>query len=281
MGKLFYLIKADYLILIHALRFKPDIFLSFVSPYAAQVSFLLRKTHIAFDDTEHATLGRLLYKPFTNMILTPLSFNKDLGKKQIRFNGYMELCYLHPNNFAPDPSILDLLGVTKDEKYVIIRFVSWFATHDVGKRGLSLEMKRKTLKELCNYTKIFISSEGRLPVDLQKFQIKISPEKMHDALYYASLYFGESGTMATEAALLGTPSILYLDMEIPGVHRELQKSNILEVTNNINEGLTTAKKILSNVASKEKQASKLKEFYKNTTDVNQFMINTIINYRKR
>ena len=40
-----------------------------------------------------------------------------------------------------------------------------------------------------------------------KYQIRTSPDNMHDILANASLYIGEGATMASESALLGTPSI--------------------------------------------------------------------------
>jgi predicted glycosyltransferase len=46
-----------------------------------------------------------------------------------------------------------------------------------------------------------------MPETLRPLAIKVSPEQIHDLLHYASLYIGEGATMATEAALLGTPSI--------------------------------------------------------------------------
>ena len=95
------------------------------------------------------------------MIFTPNCFQKDFGKKHIRFNGFMELCYLHPNYFTPDPSVLDMLGVKKDDKYVILRFVSWGASHDIRQSGLTLEMKRKLATELSKHAKVFISSEDK------------------------------------------------------------------------------------------------------------------------
>ena len=207
-GKFFYILEADYKIFKLGRKFNPDLFLSFGSAYTAQVSKLLRRPHIAFDDTEHAKFEHLMYVPFTDVILTPKCFNKNLGFKQIRFDGYMELCYLHPKYFNPNSSILNLLGVDKDEKYIIMRFVSWNASHDIGHSGLSLEMKYKAIKELSQHAKVFISSEGELPEDLIQYQIKIPVEKMHDALYYATMYFGDGGTMASESAVLGTPSIL-------------------------------------------------------------------------
>src|ERR1035437_9797986 len=70
-NKLFYIFIADVFILQKALIAKPDLFLSFGSPYAAHVSWLMRKPHIAFDDTDHNVFEHLMYVAFTKAILTP------------------------------------------------------------------------------------------------------------------------------------------------------------------------------------------------------------------
>ena len=153
---------------------------------------MLRYDHISINDTEHAKMHHLLTDPFSRLILTPSCYNKNLGKKQLKFNSYMELSYLHQNHFIPDESILDDLGVNKNDKYTIVRFVSWNAVHDHGHHGISNSNKIKIIKNLSKYSKVFISSEGDLPKELIDFQIKIKPEKMHDALAFASLFYGES-----------------------------------------------------------------------------------------
>lgn len=222
-GKLKYLPKANTILYKKAKEFNPDLFLSFSSPYAAQVSTLLGKPHIAFDDTEHAKLGRLLYRPFTDVVLSPDSFRGKISKKQVLFNGYLELCYLHPNRFRPDDTVFDLLKIGKGTPYVLLRFVSWQATHDTGHSGITLENKRKAVEEFSKYAAVFISSEEKLPVDLVPFQIKIPPQKMHDVLHYSTLFYGESATMASESAMLGTPAI-YLDNDGRGYTDDLEKS---------------------------------------------------------
>jgi hypothetical protein len=253
--------------------FKPDLSISFGSPYAAQSAFFLKIPSITFTDTEHAKEQHLLFKSFSKAILTPTNFKKNFGKKQIRFNGYMELCYLHPNYFKPNPSILDLLGVRENEKYVIMRFVSWNASHDVGHSGLTLEMKRKAVKELSKYAKVFISSEGELPEDLKQYQIKIPPERMHDALAYASMYFGESGTMASESALLGTPAInistsaLYI-----GVFADIAKHDLMFVLPNENKALKKAIGIMQKVSSKKQAIQKRNHLISEKIDVTSFMV---------
>lgn len=209
-GKLFYILYADYIIYKVAKKFIPDLFLSFGSTYAAHISKVFRKPHIALDDTENANLELLMYSPFSDVILNPSCFWKKFSDKQLFFQSYMELFYLHPNYFSPDKSILNDLNVLGNEKYVIIRFVSWQANHDMGHTGISIRNKIKAVNEFSKYAKVFITSEGPLSEEIEKYRIKISPEKIHHALAFASLLYGESATMASEAAVLGTPAI-YID----------------------------------------------------------------------
>lgn len=214
-GKLFYMLKADLHILKISLKFKPDLFLSFSSPYAAQVSFLLRKPHIAINDSEHEdSIYSIFTYPFSSYILTPASFQTDLGKKQIRFNNVVEGLYLHKKYFTPNIDIKKDLKLTKDEEYVVLRFVSWNAHHDFGQKGIDLNTKRELIKLLKSKYKIFISSEGELPEEFKKYQIKISPEKIHHVLAYASIFVGESSTMGSESALLGTKAVVINSLPI-------------------------------------------------------------------
>ena len=195
----------DYKLLMLARKFKPDVLTGILNPSVAHVSWLLGKKAIIFNDTEHATFAQNITYPFADVICTPSCFNKDIGKKQVRYNGYHELAYLHPNYFTPNPAVLDEIGLTEDDTFIILRFVSWDASHDVGHSGI--QNKVELVKKLEKYGRVLITSEGKLGDGLEKYQIKVSPEKMHDLLYYASLYVGEGATMATESAILGTPAI--------------------------------------------------------------------------
>jgi predicted glycosyltransferase len=100
-----------------------------------------------------------------------------------------------------------MLGVTQGERYAVLRFVAWSANHDVGRWGVRDGEKIELVNALSEKMKVFVSAEGSIPVELEPHRVKIPVSKIHDALYYASLYFGDSQTMATEAALLGTPAI--------------------------------------------------------------------------
>lgn len=68
-------------------------------------------------------------------------------------------------------------------------------------------MTQKIIDILLKYGKVFISSERKLLPEFEKYKVPISPDEMHDALYFATMYVGDSQTMTAEAAVLGTPAI--------------------------------------------------------------------------
>tara|TARA_Y100001970_G_scaffold293438_1_gene440203 strand:- start:8756 stop:9841 length:1086 start_codon:yes stop_codon:yes gene_type:complete len=231
-SKFIYFFYAIYFTLIQLFKFKPDYVISFGTPYPAIASYIMRIDHISINDTEHAKLHHFLTNPFSRVILTPSCYKGSLGKKQIRFNSFMELSYLSDPYFVPSENIFNILKINKTDKYVIIRFVSWNAVHDKGHTGLTLENKIKAVLEFSKYAKVFISSEGVLPEKLEKYRIKIPPEMMHDALAYSSLFYGESATMASESICLGTPAI-YLDNDGRGYTDE--QENKYNLVFNYNE----------------------------------------------
>lgn len=158
-GKIWGLLEFDIKEFISGLHFKPDIFLSHGSMYAAHAAFLLRKPHISFEDTGNREQVNL-YLPFTAYVLTSNIFNINYGNKQIRFNGNHELSYLHPNYFLPNPDFKDKLNLNFGEKYAILRFVSWKATHDIGQKGLSFDSKIHVIEELGKTTEyIFLRNQ--------------------------------------------------------------------------------------------------------------------------
>jgi uncharacterized protein len=206
-AKIWGLLEFDAKMILAARKFKPDLFLSHGSMYAAHAAFILGKPHIALEDTFNKE--QLIFSmPFTSSVLTGDYDHPVLGKKEIRYSGYHELAYLHPNQFVANNDILNTLNVSDGEKYVIMRFVSWNASHDIGHKGISLKNKIKAVREFERYAKVFISAESNLPEELERNRIRIEPQRMHDALSFATLLWGESFTMPAECAVLGTPSII-------------------------------------------------------------------------
>jgi len=144
--------------------------------------------------------------PFADVVLSPACAIRAT-KKMIPYAGYHELAYLHPNRFTPDPRVLEEIGLKEGETYFILRFNAFKAHHDVGVQGLSIENKRKLIAVLEKRGKVFITTERNIDEEFRKYQLLISPEKVHSLMYYATMLIGDSQTMTSEAAVLGTPAI--------------------------------------------------------------------------
>ncbi len=276
LGKIWGLLKFDFLEFIQGLRFKPDIFMSHGSPYAAHASALLRKPHISMEDTGNMEQVKL-YLPFTESVLTSTAFHKDLGKKQIRYAGYHELAYLHPNHFIPNPEIFNILKINPETKYVILRFVSWNASHDINQSGLTIDEKRALINYLDKNFEVFISSEGLLPEEFKKYQIKIPPEEMHNALAFAHLFIGEGATMASESAILGTPAI-YINSIMAGTIDEQVKYGLLFNFKNGKGVLEKVKELVEIKNLKNFFINKRNRLLTEKIDVTAFMIWYVENF---
>lgn len=194
---------------------KPDIFLGFGSVRAAHVAWLLRKPCVIFDGDEFTFP---YYKWFANTVCVFSGFEKT-GKKIVNVPGYKELAYLHPRWFSPSPVTQEKGPIT------VLRFVSR-AFHDLGKEGFDLDFKRKLAGELGKHSTVCISSETPLPVDLEEYRIKIKPEEMHSFLSATNLLVTDSGTMTTEAAVMGIPVVRcnsFVGQSNLGIFQELER----------------------------------------------------------
>lgn len=240
---------------------------------------LLGIPYIIFHDSESAGLQNAISYPFANKIYTPESYRLNHGKKHIQYKGYHELAYLHPNSFKPNPSILSELGLSENEKFFVLRFVSWQANHDAGRFGFNLDQKLQVISHLQNYGKIFITSEKPLESELEEYRMKVSPDKLHDILYYATLLVTDSQTVTTEAAILGTPVIRYNSFVGPddmGNFIELEKIyDLIYSFNDFNQALLKMKNLLENENLKQEWQQKRENLLKNKIDVANWMTQAI------
>ena len=279
-GKLLYLLLADLKLLFKARKFKPDIFLSFASPYTAHVAWFLRKPHIVLDDTEHARFGHLFYKPFSTVFLNPTCFKKDFGPKQIRFKSFTELFYLHPNYLSSQPDISGKLKLLINQKFALLRFVSWKANHDIGHSGLDIETKKEIVNTLVEGGyKVFISSEGENKDGFfEKFMIKFSPDLIHQFMSNAELLVTEGATMASECAMLGTPAI-YVNSLDAGTLRELEDKYQLIHGFRTSEGvLAKVTELINTPESKGVYQLRRNNMLSEKIDVTAFLVWFIKNY---
>ncbi|MFW5803904.1 MAG: DUF354 domain-containing protein, partial [bacterium] len=262
---------------------KIDIIVSRVSPYAAIAGIFTHAHHLALADTESSGIYDSIFTKLVSKFITAKSFQRTLRKDQIRFDGNIELFYLHPNRFRPISSqeVNKLLGIQNNEPYVIMRFVSWDAYHDKGLQGFTNENKIKAANAFAKYARVFISAEKELPKELEPYRIKIPPEKMHDVLAHARLFFGESGTMASESAVLGRPAI-YLNKNWLGYLLDARKFRLLyaykQDYKSQQDAIEKGVALLSDTDLENKMASCHQKFMKNKIDVAKFMLWFIENY---
>jgi predicted glycosyltransferase len=224
-GKLSGLITFTLKMLSVARKFKPDLLISHGSIYSAWTACLIHKPHIALEDSANMEQVRL-YRPFTRIILTPEALPQNLGKKQVRYPGYHELAYLHPDFYTPSDRILQVLNLSKDQPYCIVRLVAWTASHDIGKGKTDNREKISLVEKLAGYLRVFISAEGTLPLELEKYRLEIDPNEMHNLLAYATIYLGEGATMAAECGVLGTPAI-YFNRIVRYYNEDLEKFGLV------------------------------------------------------
>ena len=256
-------------------QFKADVFLSIGSTYAAWAAALVKKPHIAFDDTEHARLEHLLYRPFTRIVCTPSCYEGNFGKKQHRYHGYHELAYLHPVRYSPNTTIMKEMGLSERDVYSVVRFVSWEAVHDRGLHGFSEEGKRRLVRELSRIGRVMITSESPLPSEMEAFRFPISPGKMHDVLYHSSLYIGEGATMASEAAMLGVPCIYVNPLSAGTLNEQEHRYGLLRQIVNEKEATDMAMLVTGDREARSRQQEKRAKMLADKIDVTAWMVDFV------
>lgn len=272
----------DWAIYKIARNFRPDILTGIGNPCVAHIAKLTGAISVIFNDSELGGLGNWVTHPFASVICTPSCFTRDLGKKQVRYDGYHELAYLHPDYFRPDPSVLKEVGLGEGERFFVVRFVAWGASHDIGQHGFDIVAKRRLVTELEKYARVLITSESPLPEELEKYRITVSPENIHNLLYYATLLIGDTQTMTTEAAVLGTPAIRYNSFVGPndmGNFIELEnKYDLVYSFRDPDKAIQKAVELIQQPDLKEKWANKRQCLLADKIDVTGFMIDFIENY---
>jgi predicted glycosyltransferase len=197
----------EYRLLERARTINPDVIAGIGGTAAAHVGKLCGARSVVFTDTEHAPGNKITF-PFADEIWTPECFDGDAGgnEKHVRYPGYHELAYLHPNRFEPDESVLESINLSPDDQCVVLRLVSWAASHDAGESGFD-DVSDVVERLEATGAQVLITSEAPLPPALEDHRATVEPHRIHDLLAYADLFIGEGATMAVESAVLGTPAV--------------------------------------------------------------------------
>lgn len=259
-------------------KIKPDLLISKASPYSTMLGELMNIKSVIFPDSEIVVLTNKIVSKFADVIITPRSFAHSFGEKKHKVSGFFEETYLSEDVFTPNPKIKKILA-PEDQLYAILRFVSWNANHDIGKSAVSTEVIEKIISKIKDRMTIYITSEAKLPPSLAKYSLPIPKNEIHSALYYASLYIGDSQSMATESALLGTPA--FRCNKFVGEH-DMNAFIVLEKDLNLLYNFSDWDKALEKIGEiqdftelKKEWQAKAKSYYDGKKDINTEIVDII------
>lgn len=229
----------------------------------------------ATDDVLAAVPEQAIFFKTVKYIIAPEV--TDIGKykvKKIAYRGYKALAHLHPNHFVADESRLAL--ELKNKPYFLIRCTGFGATHDIGKSGISDDVLLELIPILEPHGQILITSERKLPEQLQKYNLNIRKNDITHYINYAQIFIGDSTTMCTEAAVLGTPVVEFDEYfyEIEQMLEIEKKYQLIHCfrTNQSNEFLAKVTQLVNTKDLKSIYAERRKKLLHDTIDVSSFLI---------
>ncbi len=256
-----------------AKKFQPDIMMGIGGIFIAHVGKLRGIQSLVFYDTENATLQNALTYPLASCVIVPNCYQSWLpNNRHIRYKGYHELAYLHPQYFQPDRNIALANGLAAEGQTFLIRTVSWQANHDIGENGWSIDLLTRLVSRLKESGSVLISSETTLPDSLKQFAYQGDPQNIHHVMAFCRGFIGESATMASECSMLGVPAI-YAAETGRGYIDELEQTyglvkNIKELNwGNFSMGLNWLLELSTDQADAFRQ-----QLLEKTIDVSEFVV---------
>ncbi|MEB3757361.1 MAG: DUF354 domain-containing protein [Desulfurococcales archaeon] len=193
-------------------RENPCLLLSYPSPSAARVAFGLGLKHIALCDTPHAFAANRLDFPLADVAV----FSSFIADEMIwsvlekftsiaTYRGVDELLWI--KKIEPNPSVLASLGL-KENEYVVIRPEEYKAHYYPAEKPMVLRLIDTVLK--AGYTPVVLPRyKDQLDMLSSNDRVVIPAEAVDGPSLerFAALVVTGGGTMAREAALLGTPGV--------------------------------------------------------------------------
>jgi hypothetical protein len=234
------------------------------------------------DDADAVPLYAKLSYPWSTHIISPsVCNNGKWEKKSVKYEGYHELAYLHPDLFTPSKVIVNKY-LPADERYFLIRFAKLSAHHDSGVKGISKEIAGKIIEILKPHGNICITSERDPEPEFNKYRLAIDPLDIHHVMAFASLYIGDSQTMAAEAGVLGVPFVRFNDfVGRIGYLNELENKYKLGFgikTDEVDRLLSTISDLLNMPDLKEEWQLRRRKMLEDKINVAGFITNFIENY---
>lgn len=193
---------------------------------------LAKVPFLAFDDDFEYKLAFYYANIFATKHIYP-DFIRYSNKKVIKYAGYKEFAYLHPNYFTPNIIALEDYKL-KENSYIFIRHISNASLNYTFQQIDILAFLNKVSQ--YNFL-IVLSIEDKSLLPFIEKNIIILNEPVADIysiMYYSLLCISFGDTVAREAALLGVPTV-YAGGRNMCVHNELVDMGIINQTSDLKD----------------------------------------------
>jgi predicted glycosyltransferase len=229
-------------------RFRPDVVASLMGSYT-QTAKLLGVRNLIFTDSEFQHFNHRIAHPFADEIYTPACFYKDLGAKQVKYDGIHELVFLNPRVFRRDPSVLERYDGLVAGGYVLVRLSAWNTLHDLAHEGLGDRVYSFVQECERKYRVVISAEEGKLPPGLERCAMRIAAEDFHQLLAHSRMVLSEGASTASEAACLGVPSVYINNTEPRGYLKLLEEQyGLVWGFDDAEQGIQAARELLARVS---------------------------------
>jgi hypothetical protein len=234
--------------------FKPDVSVSVASADCARISFGLRVKHIAVNDSPHSIVAGKLSLPYSHHLLTPWIipyiawYRFGLQRGEItKYKALDPAAWLkrEPNPGPPDAK------ARAGKPTILVRLEESYAPYMLGTdeswavkvlQRLSDQFKDCNFVALCRY-------QDQLEMVKRRFGTTMHvPENVVDGAAFirkSDVFIGMGGTMTTEAALIGVPTISAYQGSGLYTERYLLSAGLLLKTHNLDALARLVRKSLS------------------------------------
>lgn len=194
---------------------KPDVFWSKASVSGFRVAFGLKIPIVCTNDTLHNTPVVKLTVPLVNFLVIPEVYRVSQWtrfginrEKIVRYRGLEEVTWMREIKPDRERIMKSIIGEVVD-KLVVIRGVEYKSSYFNGEKVNILEI----LVKLSNFSTVLFlpryNEDFKIANNLSNVKIPRKTPFAPELLAIADLVISSGGTMATEAALAGTPVLIY------------------------------------------------------------------------
>ena len=252
-------------------KFAPSVAISFSSPECGRVAFGLGIKHLGFNDSPHATAVTKLTVPLLTRLfcpwVIPISAWRDSGISSsliTMYKGLDPVVWLKRNPNTGPTKLIANSAVEKGRKNILIRLEELKASYIADRKlNSSLLMIDELISDLSQTTNIIIlcryQDQFRQVEKRYRGKAKVLKNIVDGVSLISSVdvFIGAGGTMTTEAAFLGKPTISISPFRFY-VEKYLVRSGLARRSSNAHELLLLVRTMLQSevYATRQKKIAK-------------------------